>query len=282
MRRNTALSLAAAAVLGVGTFAGMAGAQQQQSMVRDERTTTVTGEPRSAEATAMTPLALPPGTKAVDHPGTGGMHRTLARATEDAISHNGYEDLVDRFTSADRDRLTKAAKEEKKDKDLNDVVDRIQQDWKDKYHTKFSMDADKVFANANAVEGDVTDPKALAAHWPAPAMPGMAMQAAAGGPAASNEADFKKGYKVAIVRLPGDGTMAPLDVSLKREWLRWRIDVPDNRTAAQIHDDLVKHLTAFEQNKANWPADENQAYEHATRHVLMAIYGVEGTPTRAG
>jgi hypothetical protein len=274
----------AAAVLGVGTFTGIAGAQQQQQPTgtREERTTTVTPESRSAEATAATPLALPPGTKAVDRPSTGGMYRSLARATEDAISHNGYEDLVDRFTSEDRDRLSKAAKEEKKDKELNDVVARIEQDWKDKYHGRFSMDADKVFARATVVEGDVEDPRALAAHWPVPATPGMAMQAAAGGQAASNEEALKKGYKVAVVRLSGDGTMAPLDVSLKREWLRWRIDVPDNRTAAQIHDDLVKQLTAFEQNKANWPADENQAYEHATRHVLMAVYGVEGTPMRAG
>jgi hypothetical protein len=269
----------------MGTFAW---AQQQSTTgggtegQQLQRSTAVAGEGQQA----TTPLRLPMGVKQVEKPSSSGMYRTLARATEDAVSKNGFEDLVDRFTSSDRDRLRNAAKNEKKDKDLNDLADRIQQDWKDKYHGRFSMDADKVLAKATAVEGDVTDPKTLAAHWPVPAMPGMAAQqaaAGAGGPAMSKEEDLKKGYKVGVVRLPMAGTATqPLDVSLKREWLRWRIDVPDDRTAAQIHDDLVKELTAFEQNKANWPADENAAYEMATRHVMMAVYGVGGMAGRAG
>lgn len=291
-RRSSALHLMAAAVLGVGTIAGVARAQQQQqrstetgSAQEQQQSTTVrpNAQPQAAAAAAAGPLQLPAGTRAVDKPSSSGMYRTLARATEDAVSHNGFEDLIDRFTSADRDRLGKAAKDEKKDKDLNDLADRIQRDWRDKYHGRFSIDADKVFAKARVVEGEVTDPKTLAAHWPVPAAPGMAQQAAGGGgPAMSKEEDFKKGYNVGIVRLSPVGTMTPMDVSLKREWLRWRIDIPDNRTAAQIHDDLVKELTAFERNKANWPADESEAFGHAAHHVMMAIYGAGETPGRAG
>src|SRR5690242_11312425 len=103
MVRRTALHWVAAGVMGVGTFAGVGWAQQESTTgVREEQSTTIT---REARPEAAGPLQLPAGVKAVEKPSSSGMYRTLARATEDAISKNGFEDLVDRFTSSDRDRL---------------------------------------------------------------------------------------------------------------------------------------------------------------------------------
>lgn len=276
MKRETTIRMAAAAVIGLGTMAGITRAQQ--ATVHEEEKTTYNKE--SQEAT--TPLQLPAGVKAKAEASSSGMYSALARVTEYALTKDGLKDVVDQFASADRDRMGKAAKEEEKEKKLNDLVASIDKEWQDKYHKKFSMDADKVFSGAKAVEGEVTDPKALAEHWPVPVMSGMAQPAAAVGGAVAKEDELKKGHNVGIVRLPAAGEMGALDVSMQREWLRWKIDVPDNRTAAEVHDDLIKQLTAFEQNKANWPADENEAYRHAARHVIMALYGVEGTPARAG
>ena len=51
----------------------------------------------------------------------------------------------------------------------------------------------------------------------------------------------------------------------------WKIDVPDSLTAQKLHDSILNSLTKFDENKANWPADKNQAYQEATRQVMDAL-----------
>src|SRR5690348_14501437 len=89
MRRRTALHWVAAGVIGMGTFAW---AQQQSTTgggtegQQLQRSTAVAGEGQQA----TTPLRLPMGVKQVEKPSSSGMYRTLARATEDAVSKNGF------------------------------------------------------------------------------------------------------------------------------------------------------------------------------------------------
>ena len=51
----------------------------------------------------------------------------------------------------------------------------------------------------------------------------------------------------------------------------WRIDVPDNVDGQMLENHLLNCLTKFDENKANWPSDVNEAYRLATRHVMGAI-----------
>jgi len=51
----------------------------------------------------------------------------------------------------------------------------------------------------------------------------------------------------------------------------WKIDIPDNIDGQKLYDNLVKHVTMFDEGRANWPADKNDAYREATRHVMDAL-----------
>jgi hypothetical protein len=54
----------------------------------------------------------------------------------------------------------------------------------------------------------------------------------------------------------------------------WKIDIPDNIGGQQLYDNLLKHLTMVDEDRANWPADKNEAYRQVTRHLMQAM--VEG------
>ena len=71
-----------------------------------------------------------------------------------------------------------------------------------------------------------------------------------------------------------------LDICEIRDFGGWKIDIPNNRTAQQIHDDLGKHLDMIS-DSSTWSADAKQARRDIARHVLMAIYGVEMMPGSA-
>jgi hypothetical protein len=51
----------------------------------------------------------------------------------------------------------------------------------------------------------------------------------------------------------------------------WKIDVPDSIDGQRLYDNLLKHVTMFDEDRANWPADVNEAYRTASRHVLAAV-----------
>jgi len=51
----------------------------------------------------------------------------------------------------------------------------------------------------------------------------------------------------------------------------WKIDVPDSVDARKLYDNLLNHLTMVDDQQAQWPADENDAYRLVSHHVLMAI-----------
>jgi hypothetical protein len=50
----------------------------------------------------------------------------------------------------------------------------------------------------------------------------------------------------------------------------WKIDVPDSIDGQRLYDNLLRHITMFDEDRSNWPADVNEAYRSATRHVLAA------------
>ena len=57
----------------------------------------------------------------------------------------------------------------------------------------------------------------------------------------------------------------------------WKIDVPDNITGQQIHDNVKTALTHFGENTASWPADQTEAYRAFGHRLLLALTNVPQT-----
>lgn len=51
----------------------------------------------------------------------------------------------------------------------------------------------------------------------------------------------------------------------------WRIDLPDQISAEQLKQNLVKHIQMLDDQKATWPADVNAAYRATAFHVLQSF-----------
>jgi hypothetical protein len=66
-----------------------------------------------------------------------------------------------------------------------------------------------------------------------------------------------------LLNLVNEGTLVP----------SWRIDIPDNVDGSRLHENLLTHLTAFDEDKSNWPSDVTLAYDLVSHHVLAALAG---------
>jgi len=223
-------------------------------------------------------LALPAGAKMTEEPKVADLTKPIAEVTEAAMTKKGFGDIVERFVKQDRDRIGDFAKGNFDQ--LNGRVDQLEKVWNDKYHQKFTIDRDRIFADAKAIQGEIEDPAAFVQNWPANAAPGMANAQQARGNAGLDEqtqkqGDIDKGRNVGLVRLPGRDGLPALDVSVVHEITGWKIDLPNYRTGQQIHDDLLKQLTALGENSERWPATPDDAKRVFAHRVLMAIYGVE-------
>jgi hypothetical protein len=240
--------------------------------------------------TGGTALALPAGaTQSKELANAASLSGPIVGATNQALDKNGLDDMTGYFVDQDRDRLKGIDKIDATA--LNGRIDQVAKAWKDKYGDTFDADERDFTAN-QAVEGEIADPAQFVQAWPAPvvtkAAGDQATAAAAGAaadaqPAANRQLDrdtekngnIEKGRNVAIVRLPAEGGLPAMDVSLIREAGGWKIDIPNNRTAQQIHDDVQKHLSMVGDMSAQWPGDQTQARRTVARHVLMGIYGIE-------
>ena len=61
----------------------------------------------------------------------------------------------------------------------------------------------------------------------------------------------------------------------------WKIDLPDNIDGQKLQDNLLKHLTLLDEDRANWPSDEFDAYRAMARHMITAVMESESTPKAA-
>jgi hypothetical protein len=59
----------------------------------------------------------------------------------------------------------------------------------------------------------------------------------------------------------------------------WKIDVPDSVDGRKLYDNLLTHLTMLDENKAQWPADVNDAYRAVSHHVFMAVMDMPANAT---
>jgi len=236
---------------------------------------------RQTAAEVSTP-AFPDGMQVKDLGQLNDIRDELAKITYDAFTRGDFGKLIKNLASENRDRM-----KDFKDQDfktLDGVIAQINQDWNQKYGHDFSIKhASDVYTDQQViVQGVVTNPQVATVDWPVPAAGhGNEARLAAGRERADSQIkqveadDLRKSTGVALVRFPVQEGLPTVTASLIREKGEgWRVDAPANLSSQQIHTQLQNQLTEFDQQKANWPADENAAYRLATHRVLMALYDV--------
>jgi len=235
--------------------------------------------------TGATPLALPSGaSQSNEMANAASLSAPIVGATNQAMSKDGLDNMVGYFVDQDRDRLKDIDKLDAKE--LNGRIDALNKTFHDKYNVKFDLD-DRDFSANQAVKGEIQDPNQFVQNWPVPLI-NSSQQASANTGANAQQAsaqqvdedtrkngNIEKGRNVAIVRLPAEERLPAMDVSLIGEAGGWKIDVPNDRSAQQIHDDVLKQLTMLGEHSDQWPSDPLQAKRLFARHVLAAIYGVD-------
>jgi len=216
----------------------------------------------------------------------GRINTMLAQVANSSVTKGGFNDLVERFNDADRNRIG-AFYKDKNNKEKLDVLDgriaQFQKDWKAKYgHDFHIMKDDVVFGNPNftVARGEIgTDAQLAGKQLPAgETVTSDDVKNAAKDNSGNTKLDqnLEKGRNVAIVTVAESHGLPALKVPLIHELPDlWKIDVPDSVTGQKLYDNLLKHLTMANEQKDKWPADENDAYRAITHHVLMAVLDVD-------
>jgi len=201
---------------------------------------------------------------------------TLANITEAALTKGGFDDVVERLATPDRDRISKQKYNELEFKDLDGRIDQIQKDWKAKYNQDFKIkDQGAVFNEtfAKIETGEVGDGNARLAAAVEKNSEGTPGATAPPENKEAKKAELEKGRDIAVVTIPPSHDMAELTVPLMHEGPlgKWKINVPDTVDGPKLKESLQKHLTMFGDAKDQWPADVNEAYRMASYHILAAV-----------
>jgi hypothetical protein len=195
-----------------------------------------------------------------------GARETLATAVEAAVTHNGLNDVVERFSKSDRDRIGKYKDDSLAD--LNAAIGQFKNDWKAKYNQDFKLTDKEQLVFGSPVEvktGDTTDSARLAASKSGPDN-----NTAGGNDKAANNA--------VTVTMPADSGAPAVAIHLDNEGTvssSYKINVPDTLTADQLRDALTQQIKSIDGMKGSWPSDVNEAYRVASQHILSATQGAK-------
>jgi len=232
-------------------------------------------------------VSLPAGVQAKKDAGKDdrdGILKPIATATEAALTKDGFDDVIERLVDQDRNRLGKEGAAKQKYDDLNTKAQALRDAFKQKYGRDFDIGRAEALTHVATLCGEIQDPQQVASAWPVQAvMPaaGEAVQAAAqqqGTTPADKESNIEKGRDVAIATIPASHGLPAVHVSLMQEATGWRIDLPNNVSGQQLHDNLLKHLNHISDMQAKWPADANAAELAFTHHIMLGLYGADAEP----
>lgn len=91
-------------------------------------------------------------------PDAEGIRDVLASSTEATFTEGGFDDLVERFVDADRNRIGENMPSDEELKPLNDQIKAFRDAWKNKYNQEFDIeDEELVFANYQIMQGEIGD-----------------------------------------------------------------------------------------------------------------------------
>jgi hypothetical protein len=251
--------------------------------------TTITTD--DAGVIRKTTLVLPEGIQQKDLNVLGPIEGSLTNLVEDAISKNGFDNLIGYLVDQDRQRM--ADKKNMKVDDLNALADKINGTWKAKYGGAFKADKKTFDGFLTVLTGEVTNPDLLIGKWPVDAGPQLKNLNADPGKVTPSDAEqakkmfggsvnLEKGRNVALVMISASHGMRGVTASMIHEAAGWRFDIPNNINADLLHDNLRGVLTALSE-KTDWPTDATEAQRIAAHCIIAALYnvdlGAKNTPT---
>jgi len=206
------------------------------------------------------------------------IHDTLAQVAEAAFTKNGVGDIVERLSKADRDRLNENKDAYKTDDATNTQIEQVAKDWKDKYGNKFDIkDEDKVYNMqfASIDEMGASDAARTASGTVAPNSAPVD-EANRNSTGATADASKTKG-DAATVHIPASHGLPAVDVPMVKELMGWRIDAPESVDGAKLKANIQAALNDINSMKAQWPADQDDAYRHVTHRLLLAVLDKSAT-----
>jgi hypothetical protein len=208
-----------------------------------------------------------PGVDTAMAPDAKDIRETLKEVTQAAVTKGGFDDLIERFVDADRTRLNKDSFTKQDHSVLDGRIAQFQKDWQAKYNQSFKVPNKNIVYDesfAMVEQRQNTDAARLASEHQTNVTDNQT-------PVKTDES-VQPGRSVATVTIAASHGLPPLMVPMVHEFPdRWKIDVPDNYTAEQLHDAVLNQLTKLDEHKDQWPADVNEAYRAVTHHILMAV-----------
>ena len=207
----------------------------------------------------------------------------IADATEAFVKKGTFDDLVERFVDADRNRIGRDGFAEQDHADLNQASDAFMAAWKEKYNADFNIEDQKLVLNDQEFRvlqseiGEGAQPAGGAIDVDANANDGKAtvnVENNTGVDRPDNKAaDTNRndpGRNIATVTV--NNAMGGLQVPMIHEMPdAWKIDVPDSVDGPKLKQNIIEHLNAAVAMKDQWPADPQQAYANLSTHMLKAL-----------
>ena len=169
------------------------------------------------------------------------IYDVLGDVVEAAYTKGGFDDLVERLTPDDRNRIGKFAQQNFSD--LDGRADQFNGDFKGKYNGAFKLDDSKTFENWAKVQKTREDGDKLYAN----------------------------------VMIPASHGMPAVTIPVVKDKEAWKIDLPDTVSGEQLKKGVLDHVTMADEGKATWPADKLEAERVLAHHALMAVSGTPMT-----
>lgn len=206
----------------------------------------------------------------------GNIRDTLANGTEAALTKGGFDDLVERFVDADRNRIGKGGFSEQEMPEIDGKVAQLQADWKAKYNQDFKIkDQAAVYSDqfAKVEVGEFGSNAKLAADQQKNSQEPTAKSDDNAAGNDQKDQNLEKGRNIATVTIAASHDMPELTIPLIQEAPlgKWKINVPDTVDGPKLKANLLKHLSMVADMKDKWPADVNEAYRAVSHHVLAAV-----------
>jgi hypothetical protein len=204
----------------------------------------------------------------------------LAQLTEASLTKGGFDDLVERFVDADRNRIGNYAEQEMAD--LDGLVEQFQKDWQAKYNQEFDIKNEElVFNNVNILQGEIGGEARVAGDVNVNRDGGKVegdvnVDNRTGidlpGDKAADTNRNDPGRNIATVNVTGVDGGKDLKLDLIHEMPdSWRLDLPDTVDGPKLRQNLMAHLKAAHEARDQWPADVNEGYRFVSYHVFKAL-----------
>jgi hypothetical protein len=239
-----------AATLAIGglNFCSIVSADDTQTQTTETQTTTTDN---NATVTSNTDNSMS-GVKDTHY--VNNVREQLREITNAALTKNDLEAIRNRLTVADQDRLGNLGKMDSDD--LNMVIKDIDQKWKDKYNHSFDINTKMALAEP-FVRIDSINKAQVASN-------------------ADGTKQEDREVANATVAEDKDNKTPELNLTLVREHMSWKLQLPSSIDGATLKTNLMAQLQAINNDAANWPADENEAYRCVSHRILMGITGATG------